>query len=130
MDGIGLTMNRSQARLDAAASVRQIEGLEQRQRSFAGVLARAGGDGASTAEATAKEAAQDFVAIALVQPLLAQLRSSNRAAPPFAPGPAEKQFGAIADAEAARRIVRKSGFPLVDRLASDLLHRSNPGGEA
>ena len=64
------------------------------------------------------------MAITLVEPTLKLLRESNSAAPPFAPGDAEKAFGPLLDAEIARRVVRASGFGLVDRVASDLLKRT------
>ncbi|HYE03711.1 MAG TPA: hypothetical protein VD963_10815 [Phycisphaerales bacterium] len=96
--------------------------LAGRQQDFAGLLARAEplrarGD----APERARAAAEDLVAITFVQPLLKELRESNRAAPPFAPGPAEKQFRAFADAELARRIASASRFPLVDAVARRVL---------
>lgn len=124
-------------RIDAAM-------LASRQSDFASVLSRTGqgrldGQGRPIeeppvdAKKQAAEAARDFVAIALVQPVLAQMRAHNQAAPPFAPGPAEKQFGAIVDAQIARQIVRKSGYALVDRIAADLSKRfadDGPGAKA
>ncbi|MBY0309256.1 MAG: hypothetical protein K2Q09_10985, partial [Phycisphaerales bacterium] len=52
----------------------------------------------------ARKTAEDFVAIAFVQPILKGLRSSTLAdlAPPLGPGPGEKQFRSIADAQTAR----------------------------
>lgn len=70
---------------------------------------------------TARRAAEQFVAIALVQPFLKQVRESSQAAPPFAPGPGEKQFRAMQDAAMSQRLVKAAHFPLVDRLARDLL---------
>jgi Rod binding domain-containing protein len=55
-----------------------------------------------------------------VQPMLKLLRDSNNAAPPFAPGPAEKQFRSLMDVELAQRIVNSANFPLVDALARRL----------
>lgn len=104
--------------------------LQARQNLFRDVLAgavgnRTGGDIrsqlATDATQRAREAAQDFVAIAFVAPVLKQLRDSNNAAPPFAPGAAEKQFGSLMDQQVARQVVRASHFPLVDRVARDLL---------
>lgn len=95
-----------------------------RQRDFAEVMATAGrraDAGSGTPEARAREAAEQFVAVSLVQPALEQLRETNGAAPPFAPGEAEKQFRALHDATLAREIVRAAHWPLVDRLARDLL---------
>jgi len=83
--------------------------------SFGDRLAAAGSPGAS-----AREAAEEFVAMALVQPILAQLRETNAAAEPFAPGPVEKAFGPLMDAAAARRITSASGWGLVDRIESSL----------
>lgn len=65
----------------------------------------------------ARRAAEDFVSMALVLPVLKQLRETNMAAPPFAPGEAEKKFGALLDAEYASRLVRSTRFPVVDAVA-------------
>ena len=96
-------------------------GLSARQDEFAAVIGRKGYVGKLSREEQAREAAEDFVSISFVQPLLAQLRSTNNAAPPFAPSRGEQQFQSLADAQLARRIVHASNFPLVDRLAQDLL---------
>ena len=71
----------------------------------------------------AREAAEQFVTVSLVQPLLKQLRESNHAAPPFAPTDGEKQFRALTDATLAQNIVKAKQFPVVDRVAADLLKR-------
>jgi Rod binding domain-containing protein len=98
-------------------------GLGARQAEFAAVLAkktdRAGPSG--TRESQARTAAEDFVAVAFIQPILKQLRESNTAEAPFAPGPAEKQFRGLMDGQFARRIVQAGNYPLVDRLARDML---------
>lgn len=83
-----------------------------------------------TDEQRARGAAEEFVAMALVQPVLKQLRESNNTPPPFGPTDGEKKFGAVLDTEVAKRIVRASGFPLVDRVASSLLERSRGVREA
>lgn len=102
-------------------------GLLDRQRSFTEVLSqRTSADGAKPAAAQAKETAQDFVAMAFVQPLLKQLRETNGAAAPFAPTKGEQQFRALMDAEIARKIVRASDWPLVNRLARNLLEHGQP----
>ena len=93
-----------------------------RQRDFSAVIAR--DNTPSSAAGSARRAAEDFVAMAFVEPLLAELREGNNAAPPFAPGPAEKQFGEIMDQVLSRQIVRASNFGLVDRLEADLSRRS------
>ena len=95
------------------------------QRSFMDVIGRGGlsapGSGAGSAEADARDAAEQLVAITFVQPVLQQLRESDGAAPPFAPTQGERQFRALLDAELAREITSAAQFPLVDRLARDLL---------
>lgn len=90
----------------------------ERQRDFSAVIAR--DDTPASEQGSARRAAEDFVAMAFVEPLLAQLREGNNAAPPFAPGPGEKQFGEIMDQVLSRQIVRASNFGLVDRLEADL----------
>lgn len=110
-----------------------------RQQDFAATLNRASElrtDEKPTEEqiySKAREAAQDFVAIAFVMPILKQLRESNKAAPPFGPGPGEKQFRSMADAQTAQQIVRGANFPIVDRIASDIAKvkgRVQPGSPA
>jgi Rod binding domain-containing protein len=85
---------------------------------------------AATPREQARAAAEEFVSVALVQPLLMQLRASNSAAPPFAPTQGEKQFQSLLDAELARQITRSSRFAIVDRLATDLLTRGVGAGKA
>lgn len=71
----------------------------------------------------AREAAEQFVAIALVQPVFKQLRESNQAAEPFKPNGAEKAFRGMLDEELAKRMVERSRWPLVDRIARQLESR-------
>lgn len=73
----------------------------------------------------ARRAAEQLVSQTFVQPMLKLLRDSNSAAPPFAPGPAEKQFRSLMDVELAQRIVNSANFPLVDALARRLEARSS-----
>ncbi len=94
------------------------------QASFSQVLAQATRLPSKAGAEEARDAAQRFVASTLINPILTQLRESSEAAPPFAPSTAEKQFRALMDAELAQRITRAAHFPLVDRLAHDLLTRS------
>ncbi len=100
-------------------------GLSARQQTFTDALGKklSSPGEAPGPEARARATAEDFVAVALVQPILKQLRESNQAAAPFAPGEVEKQFRGLADAQVARQVVKASSFPLVDRLAGDLLRR-------
>jgi Rod binding domain-containing protein len=92
--------------------------------SFASVLQVQRGD--RSPEQAARDAAEQFVAQSLVQPVFAQLRGSSHAAPPFAPGEAEKTFRPLLDAELARRIVSARQFPLVDAVARNLLKHTRP----
>lgn len=73
-----------------------------------------------------RHAAEEFVSIAFIQPILQSLRESNNAAPPFAPTPAEKSFGPMLDAELARRIVAREQYGLVESVARQLLRQGQP----
>lgn len=116
---------------DALRPGRAPAGLLERQRSFTEVLSKATGEGERAGpEDRARQAARDFVAMAFVQPVLKQLRESNHTAAPFAPGPGERQFRALMDAEIARKVVGSSDWPLVDRLARQLLERQRGADSA
>jgi Rod binding domain-containing protein len=92
-------------------------GLLSNQSDFAQTLSRAAsGPAAAKDPIEARKAAEDFVAIALVQPILKQLREGDRTPPPYGPGPGEKQFRQLADAQVARQVVRSSKWPLVDSM--------------
>lgn len=99
--------------------------LRDRQRAFLEVLGRAARKTPST---DARAAAEEFVALAFVQPLLKDLRNSSWGAAPFAPSAAEKSLRALADAQLARDLVRAGRWPIVDRLARDLQARSGSAG--
>jgi Rod binding domain-containing protein len=100
-------------------------GLVERQQSFQAALGRAKtGERPIEPEQSARDAAEQLITQSLILPLLKQLRSTNQSAPPFAPSAGERQFGALGDAQLAQRITRASHFPLVDRLAQDLLKRA------
>ena len=88
---------------------------------FGSVLERATSlDHGTKKEDRAQGAAEDFVSVVFVDPILKQAREMNHAAPPFAPSTGEKQFGALLDARIARQITKAAHFPIVDRLARDL----------
>ena len=96
--------------------------LADRQRAFAGILSRASGHPSKqTPEQEARDGAEQFVAITFLQPLLKQLRETNQAAPPFAPSAGEKQMQGMMDAQLAQHIAKAERWPLVDRVARDLL---------
>lgn len=100
----------------------------ERQQDFARLLGRASdtpsstgggpaaGENASGVRSDRGKAARDLVSIALVQPILKQLRQSNNAAAPFAPGPMEKQFGTFLDAQYANSLVKSGNFGLVSAV--------------
>lgn len=106
------------------------------QEDFASILsqsvaARAGGAANKTAsemtpdekKAQSRQAAQDFVAVAFIQPILKQLRNSSiggELPPPLGPGPGEKQFRTLADTQVARQLARAGNWPLVDTLTKNL----------
>ncbi|MEM8834736.1 MAG: hypothetical protein AAGD00_02840 [Planctomycetota bacterium] len=69
--------------------------------------------------------AERFIAGALVYPVLKQLRETNNAAAPFAPGEAEKSFGWMFDQYIADEIVSSQNFPLVDAVMRTI----RPAGE-
>ncbi|MEO1009327.1 MAG: hypothetical protein AAFX79_12255 [Planctomycetota bacterium] len=119
---IGASSVYDSASLDARAGFAATpEVLLGRQRDFASVISRdAQRQANAEAPDPARKAAEDFVSMAFLEPLLAEVRAGNNAAEPFAPGPAEKQFGALLDRVMARQIVRASRFDLVDRLEADL----------
>ncbi|HBS28459.1 MAG TPA: hypothetical protein DEB06_03185, partial [Phycisphaerales bacterium] len=83
------------------------------------------GEGREASERTARRTAEEFVASSLVLPVLKALREQNNAAAPFAPGAGEKMFGPLLDDEIAVRISQAQRFPLVDRLARDLLKQTD-----
>lgn len=106
--------------------------VPDRQVSFAELLGRhsGAGDTSLSARQRATGAAEQLVSVALVQPLLTQLRATSQAAPPFAPTSAERQMRALQDAEVARSITHAARFPLVERLARRMLESSGDAGPA
>jgi len=98
--------------------------------AFSASLAAAIGGGEDRASADPREAAEELVAISLVQPVLASLRDSDMAAEPFKASESEKRFGALYDAEIARRLVKSGRFPIVDALARQMRERTASAGPA
>lgn len=95
-----------------------------RQRNFSSVLARAQSPAKKQTHAEeARSAAEELVARALVQPILAKWRESRDAAPPFGPGEIDKTFGPIMDAELSNRLTKTGHWTLVDRVADRMLGR-------
>ncbi len=120
MQSIGTLVGLDPTRLNPALSPANT--VTGDQRSFAEILSIAE-RGPLSSKSSPHEVAETFVAVALVQPILAEARESSWAAEPFAPSQSEKQFGALMDAHIARELTRAARFPLVDRLARDLRMR-------
>lgn len=120
LSGQGLAMGGAAAasRLPFGAGKAVLDG---KQREFSRVLGRVNpaiqaaelGTDTSSVKAKRRQAAEDMVAISLVQPILKNVRENNKAAAPFGPGPAEKQFGVFMDAAWARSMVKSGNFQLV-----------------
>lgn len=96
---------------------------------FAGMLSRATGapSAGASVEERAREAAASFVATVFVAPVFKMLRESSGAAAPFAATHAEKQFQSMLDSRLSEDVVRSARFPLVDRIAADLLRAGGYG---
>lgn len=105
--------------------------------SAAGIEARAGGDRALFSDALAKargaergtagearDAAEQLVAASLILPVLKGLREGNQAAAPFAPGPGEKAFRGMMDDMLAQKLVKRSNWVLVDKVAERIVRRA------
>jgi Rod binding domain-containing protein len=104
--------------------------LSRRQEEFSSVIARAKNAAGRDRAKAAREAAEQFVASSLVQPILAQLRSTNQAAAPFAPTQGERAFQQMADAQTAIGLVRRSRGEIVDRIAEAIERRAAQGVKA
>ena len=100
--------------------------LRDDQELFASVLSRARRDGPPQPDEVRK-AAEDFVATALVQPVLKLLRESNQAAEPFKPNAAERSFRTMYDSALAARITRSGHWPLVERVIKQFMARATHG---
>lgn len=108
------------------SSLRADPTLDQQQTDFAELLSTAErriASGERDVGAEARDAAERFVAQALVQPMLDLARETSEAAPPFQPTRGEKQFRSLMDAQVALDVVRRSDWDVVDRIARDLLAR-------
>ena len=104
--------------------------VRERQRSFEAALGRASSTpNRSSPVEMARDSSEQLITQCLIIPVLKMAREGNRPAPPFAPSQGEKQFGALSYAQLAQRITSASHFPLVDRLARDLLKRAGLGAD-
>lgn len=75
----------------------------------------------------ARSAAEQFVAAAFLEPMLAQVRETGMGAGVFAPNAAERRFGPLLDQRIAHNVVRGAHFPLVDRIEAQILGESASG---
>lgn len=95
--------------------------------------ARISAVGGSGVTDEARTAAAQFVGMAFIQPLLAQMRESSIAEGPFAPTTAEKRFGPLMDQMLSDRITLAADFPLVDAVARQItstgIYAENPRGD-
>jgi len=103
-----------------AADARMGSVMRRAQRSFGSTLGAMTGKAGDPADT--RTAAQEFVSIAFVEPVLRSLRESNHAPAPFGPTEAEKNFGPLLDAEISKQIVAHEHYGLVDAVARQLLN--------
>ena len=103
------------------------------QSDFASVLGiqnRVAHADAGTPEEQARRVAEEFVAKVFIEPVLKEVREGNDTPPPFGPGPGEKQFAGLMDAQRSIEMVRSASWPIVDRLAADMTRNAvNSGNE-
>jgi len=100
--------------------------LTQANPSPLSIATKPVGEGEESAQSRAQTAAEGLVSTTFVEPILKQLRESNNTPPPFGPGKAEKQFSAMLDTKLSDEIVHASNFPLVKRIAAQLLENNMP----
>lgn len=74
--------------------------------------------------------AEEMISMALVKPVLKQMRGSENAAEPFKPGAWEKQFAPMLDARWAKSIVSSENWDLVDAVARGLLKNGSGASDA
>lgn len=75
--------------------------------------------------------ARKLVAEAFIAPMLAKIRSDNKAAAPFGPTQAEKRFGPMIDSAIADSMTRPDRFPLVKAIERSVMGKlSAQGGGA
>ncbi|MEM1166948.1 MAG: rod-binding protein [Planctomycetota bacterium] len=87
---------------------------------FASALASAVGPAAASPD-EARAAAEDLVAMTLIQPIFKQMRESPLMADgPFKPGAHEKTFQSMYDAELSQTIARASSLPITDAVFAQL----------
>lgn len=121
------SLTRLGRRTDAGLSARDAARLDD-QQLFASVLQRARQDSAMSKQASdnPRAAAEGFVSIALVEPILKKLRESNQAAQPFAPGQVEKSFRGMLDRTLSQRIVQSGNWSLVTKVEESIARRAQP----
>jgi Rod binding domain-containing protein len=110
----GLIQHDRVAGLMSAATPRAVT-APQPEGDFAAQLSAAAQDGGAEA---VRQAATQLVAVALIQPVLAELRGSTMAAEPFAPGDAERRFAPLLDQHLSDRIAGSMQFGLIDAIVT------------
>ena len=126
--GSVLNMGPEATNSDLKSRLREIQaqsmaGDVRTQSDFASVLGiqnRVEHADAGTPEEQAKRVAEEFVAKVFIEPVLKEVREGNDTPPPFGPGPGEKQFAGLMDAQRSIEMVRSASWPIVDRLAADM----------
>lgn len=110
-------------RLEAMPTIPDAARL-QGQRSFDKALGRAQSAASTPAskQEEARAAAEELVARALVQPIMAKMRESRDTAEPFGPSEVERAFGSISDAQFADRLTKSGNWSLVDVVAKKIMN--------
>lgn len=73
--------------------------------------------------ATLKTESRKLVAESFIRPILARIRATNNAAPPFGPTTTEERFGPMIDQLVADAMTRPDRFPMVEAVERSMLLR-------
>ena len=109
----GTDVNRSASKHKGPIHSTTTQGLSVAQESLPQTV--------QTPEEKARQAAEGLVSTTFIEPILKQMRESNNTPPPFGPSRAEKQFASLLDTKLSDEMVKASNFPLVQRIADQLL---------
>lgn len=124
-------ISRSQRGTQISAMLSDISARDQQRNSeretFASTFNRAKREGPMTPQREARDAAEGLVSMALLQPVLKQMREANNAQAPFGPGQGEKTMRAMLDQAWADNIVKTGNWSLVDRIEERMLERLGKG---
>jgi Rod binding domain-containing protein len=119
------TLTRLGQRPEASISTRDAARLDD-LNLFANVMQRARQDSEASKQAneSPRAAAENFVSIALVEPIFKKLRESNQSAGPFAPGQVEKSFRGMLDRTLSQKIVQSGHWGLVQKVEESISKRA------